>query len=154
MSEPKPTFTQRVFTMLTGIEPATRTASGFRAKISMPSTGDGRDPKERRQFRRIAAPVYCRAAGLKVFARREHEADEEPIDVSRGGVRVYSDEARKIGDRLTLELFVKDQPSVRFDAEVAWIEPLEAGAPGKYDVGLKFLRLSAESDALLKQVLE
>ena len=40
------------------------------------------------------------------------------------------------------------------DAEVAWIEPLGDGVPCKYDVGLKFLHLSPENEALLAQVLE
>jgi len=147
MTEPKKTLAQRVLTMLTGIEPATRTESGFRPKVT---EADAQDPRERRQFRRIAAPVYCRAAGLKVFSKHD-----EPIDVSRGGVRVYSDERLAVGDRLTLELFLKkDQPSVTFDAEVAWIEPLGGGVPCKYDVGLKFLHLSPENEALLAQVLE
>ena len=147
MTEPKKTLAQRVLTMLTGIDPATRTRSGFRSKVTAEDVAAA-DAKERRQFRRIAAPVYCRAAGLKVFSKHE-----ESIDVSRGGVRVYSDEKLEIGDRLTMELFLKDQ-SATFDAEVAWIEALEAGAPGKYDVGLKFLHLSAENEALLKRALE
>jgi PilZ domain len=147
MTEPKKSLAQRVLTMLTGIAPATRTESGFRPKVT--TDPNAQDPKERRQFRRIAAPVYCRAAGLKVFSKHE-----EPIDVSRGGVRVYSDERLTVGDRLTLELFLKDQPSVTFDAEVAWIEPLGGGVPCKYDVGLKFLHLSPENEALLAQVLE
>ncbi len=146
MTEPKKTLAQRVLTMLTGIEPASRTKSGFRPKVSAEIP---EDPKERRQFRRIEAPVYCRAAGLKLF---DHQ--EEPIDVSRGGVRVYTDEPLRVGDRLTMELFLKDQPSVTFDAEVAWIERLEEGAPGKFDVGLKFVRLSPENEALLAKVLE
>jgi hypothetical protein len=131
---------QRVLDALTG-KPASRTESGFRAKIT--------PEHERRQFRRIQAPVYCRPAGLKFLSKHE-----ESIDVSLGGVRVYSDEELKIGDRLTMELFVKDQPSVHFDAEVAWIEALEQGAPGKFDVGLKYVHLDAETEALLAKVLE
>jgi len=147
MTKQKKRFAERVLTMLTGIDPATRTKSGFRSKVS----GDASDdPKERRQFRRIAAPVYCRAAGMKLFSKQQ----EPPVDVSRGGVRVYTDERLAIGDRLTLELFLKDQPSVTFDAEVAWIEPLVEDERGKFDVGLKFIHLSPENEALLAEVLE
>ncbi len=149
MSEPKKTLAERVLTMLTGIAPVSTSKSGFRPKVSAGDAEDAGDPRERRQFRRIAAPVYCRAAGLKIFSKHE-----EPIDVSRGGVRVYSDERLEVGARLTMELFLKDQPQVTFDAEVAWIEPLGPGAPCKYDVGLKFLHLSAENEALLAEVLE
>ena len=149
MAEPKQTLAQRVLSALTGVDPATRTASGFRKSAG--------DPGERRRFRRIAAPVFCRPAGLKLFSKDE----EQPIDVSLGGVRVYSDEALAVGDRLTLELFVKDPgdaprgaQALTFDAEVAWIEPLGPDGPGRFDVGLKFLHLSRENEALLAAVLE
>src|SRR5215831_13925885 len=68
-----------------------------------------RGGRERRKFRRIQAPVFCRPAGLKMFSRQE-----ETIDVSRGGVRVYSDVEMKVGDRLTLELFVEASQEVSF----------------------------------------
>lgn len=135
----RPSLAQKVISAITGVPAASRTQSGFRRAVD-----------ERRQFRRIQAPVYCRPAGLKVFSKHE----EQPIDLSHGGVRVYSDEALQVGQRLTLELFLKDQPSVTFDAEVAWIERLADGAPGTFDVGLKFLHLSAENEALLDDVLE
>ena len=136
----KPTLAQKVLSAITGAQPPKRTESGFRAKVD-----------DRRRYRRIKAHVFCRPAGLRVFSKHE----EQPIDLSLGGVRVYSDEELTIGQRLTLELIVKgEEETVTFDAEVAWIEALEAGAPGKYDVGLKFLHLSAENEALLAKVLE
>jgi hypothetical protein len=55
-----------------------------------------------------------------------------------------------------MELFIKDETnptSMTFIAEVAWIETLESGAPGKFDVGLKFQRLSPANQARLAQVL-
>jgi hypothetical protein len=131
---------QRVLAALAG-KPAGRTESGFRAKIT--------EENERRKYRRIEAAVYCRPAGLKFLSKHE-----EPIDVSLGGVRVYSDLELQIGERLTMELFLKGQPSVHFDAEVAWIEPLAPGAPGKFDVGLKFVHVDPEAEALLAKVLE
>ncbi len=140
MADRKQSIAEKVLSALTGLPSATATGSGFRRRI---------DPGERRQFRRIEAPVYWRPAGLKILAKHE-----ESIDVSRGGVRVYSDEELGVGQRLTMELFLRDQPSVTFDAEVAWIERLDDGAPGKFDVGLKFLHLSSENEALLSKVLE
>jgi len=144
----RPSLAQKVLSAITGLTPATRTESGFSK-----ATGGAEsvDPRERRQFRRIEAQVYCRPAGLKMFSKHE-----EPIDVSRGGVRVFSDDPLAVGERLTLELFVKGNPgkSVTFDAEVAWTEALPAGAPGMFDVGLKFLHVSPENEALLAQVLE
>jgi hypothetical protein len=134
----RPSLTQKVVSAITGQPPPKRTISGVRRAVDA-----------RSRFRRIEATVYCRPAGLPVFSRYD-----QAVDVSRGGVCVYSDEALDISDRLTVELFLRDQPSVTFDAEVAWIEPVEGeGVSGKYDVGLKFLRLSPENEALLSQVL-
>ncbi len=135
----RPSLAQKVISAITGAPAASRKQSGFRRAVD-----------ERRQFRRIQAPVYCRPAGLKVLSKHE----EQPIDLSHGGVRVYSDEALQVGDRLTIELFVKDRPSVSFDVEVAWTERLPEGAPGTFDVGLKFVHVSPESKALLDSVLE
>ncbi len=106
------------------------------------------DAHERRKYRRIHAPVYCRPAGLKVMSKHQ-----EAVDVSRGGVRVYSDDPMKPGDRLTLELFVEGGEEVSFRAEVAWVEKLPRGAVARFDVGLKFLTLDAAAEALLAKVL-
>jgi len=108
----------------------------------------GEDGKERRRYRRIQAPVYCRPAGLKIMSKH-HEA----VDVSRGGVRIYSDEPMKVGDRLTLELFVESGDEVIFQAQVAWVEKLPKGAVARFDVGMRFLHVDARADALLAKVL-
>jgi hypothetical protein len=100
------------------------------------------------KYRRIQAQVYCRPAGLKILSKHE-----ETVDVSRGGVRVYSDEKLAIGARLTMELFLKGSDEVVFQAEVVWIERLPVGAAAKFDVGLKFVALDAKAEALLAQVL-
>jgi hypothetical protein len=78
---------------------------------------------------------------------------EEAIDVSRGGVRVYSDAAMSVGERLVLDLFLAGGREVSFRAEVVWVEALAPDAPAKYDVGLKFLTLDADAEKLLDTVL-
>jgi hypothetical protein len=77
----------------------------------------------------------------------------EPVDISLGGVRIFSDEAMKVGELLKMEFFLPDVPPVTYTAEVVWIEPLEAGAPARYDVGLKFIQLEPDALRLLLQVL-
>jgi c-di-GMP-binding flagellar brake protein YcgR len=109
---------------------------------------NARGARERRKYRRIQAPVFCRPAGLKMFSKRE-----ETVDVSRGGVRVYSDLDMNIGERLTLDLFLEHGEEVSFQAEVVWIERLTEGGAAKYDVGLKFLTLDPAAEALLTKVL-
>jgi hypothetical protein len=44
-------------------------------------------------------------------------------------------------------------PSVKYTAEVMWVEELAAGAPARFDMGLRFLQLDAEAMKLLLHVL-
>ena len=82
----------------------------------------------------------------------------QPIDVSLGGVRIYSDEPLKVGELLKLEFFTADAPPVTYTAEVVWIEDIKgtgAGdpAPARFDVGLKFLHLEPSALKALLSVL-
>jgi hypothetical protein len=105
--------------------------------------------RDRRKYRRIRAPLYCRPAGMEFLARQR-----QPIDVSLGGVRIYSDDPMKIGELLKLELFAKGAPPVTYTAEVVWIEHLiAADAPARFDIGLKFLQLEPDALKLLVGVL-
>jgi hypothetical protein len=105
-------------------------------------------PQDRRKYRRIRAPLYCRPAGVQFLARQR-----EPVDVSLGGIRIYSDEALRVGALLKLEFFLPDTPPVTYTGEVVWVEPLGAGAPAKFDVGLKFIQLEPDALRLLAKVL-
>jgi hypothetical protein len=77
----------------------------------------------------------------------------EPVDISLGGVRIYSDEALRIGELFKLEFFLPDVAPVTYTAEVVWIESLPDGSPARYDVGLKFIQLEPDALRLLLQVL-
>ena len=77
----------------------------------------------------------------------------EPVDLSLGGVRIFSDEPAKIGDLLKLEFFVTDAPAVTYTAEVVWVVKLPADAPAPYDLGLKFIQLEPPAMRLLMTVL-
>jgi hypothetical protein len=81
----------------------------------------------------------------------------QPIDVSLGGVRIYSDEELRIGELLKMEFFSADAPPVTYTAEVVWIEPLRAAGgaapPARFDVGLKFLYLEPSALKALLGVL-
>jgi len=104
---------------------------------------------ERRQYRRLQAPVYCRPAGVSLLARRR-----QPQDLSLGGVRVYSDDRYRVGELMKMEFFVPDVPPVTYTAQVVWIDALPAGQPAKFDVGLKFVDLSPEALRFLTTVLD
>jgi PilZ domain len=77
----------------------------------------------------------------------------EPVDVSLGGARIYSDEELKIGQLLKMEFFLPDTDPVTYTGEVVWMERLEADAPAKFDVGLKFVQLGPDALKLLVKVL-
>ncbi len=104
--------------------------------------------EERRQFRRIQAAVYCRPAGVGLLERRR-----EAVDISLGGVRVYSDDAYRVGALVKMEFFVEGTPPVTYTAEVVWIEGLPPGEPAKFDVGLKFVNLAPDAIKFLTSVL-
>ena len=101
---------------------------------------------ERRKYRRLQAPIYCRPAGVKLLQKRA------PIDMSLGGVRIFSDEPFQIGETLKLEVFASEAP-VSLTAEVVWIKMLSSDQPAKFDVGLKFTQLEPAAMRLLSEVL-
>jgi hypothetical protein len=103
---------------------------------------------ERRKYRRIRAPLYCRPAGMQFLARQR-----QPVDVSLGGVRIFSDDRLEVGELLKMEFFLPDTKPVTYTAEVVWIEPLPSGGPAPFDVGLKFLALEPAALSLLVGVL-
>lgn len=112
---------------------------------NFPPDPPGRD---RRRYRRIRAALYCRPAGVQFLARQR-----EPVDVSLGGVRIYSDDDMAVGTLLKMEFFLPGVPPATYTAEVVWVEQLEDGAPAKFDVGLKFIQLDPAAAELLLKVL-
>jgi c-di-GMP-binding flagellar brake protein YcgR len=105
------------------------------------------DDPDRRRYRRVNAPVLCRPAALSL--RPKHEVR----DISAGGLRVFSDDKHKPGERLEMELFFSDGATITLSAEVMWVEPLPADAPAKFDVGLRYANLSREDVERIEQVL-
>jgi hypothetical protein len=77
----------------------------------------------------------------------------EPVDVSMGGIRIYSDDRLRVGELLKMEFFLPDTPPVTYTAEVVWVEPLKVAAPARFDVGLKFIQLEPDALELLLKVL-
>ena len=103
------------------------------------------NPRERRKYRRIEAPVFCRPARMQIMRRA--------IDVSMGGVRVFSDIELETGEELKMELFLPNGEPVEFTCRVAWIERLGEGSPAKFDVGLSFVDADPEARRALQTVL-
>jgi hypothetical protein len=103
--------------------------------------------QDRRRYRRIQAPVFCRPRGLPGQATREVR------DISRGGMRVFSDDAHTLGTRLELELLLADGQTLVFDAEVVWLDKLPEGSPALYDVGLRYIAPQEGEISRLSEVL-
>lgn len=85
---------------------------------------------------------------MDLFARKR-----QPIDLSLGGVRIYTDDRLKVGQLLKMEFFAQDAPPVTYTAEVVWIVPLDVTAAARFDVGLKFLHLEPDALKMLVSVL-
>jgi c-di-GMP-binding flagellar brake protein YcgR len=112
------------------------------------SAEDPVDDDERRQFPRVAAPMYCRPARRRLLRRRK------VVDVGLGGMRVYSDDPFAVSDRLEIDLLSADGDDfVTCLTEVVWIREVAGGRPARYDVGLRFLEIPARARAMLQDIV-
>jgi hypothetical protein len=102
---------------------------------------------ERRTYRRIQASVYVRPAGLLAATGRE------PVDISLGGVRVFSDDKYRVGEYVKMEFFADGVDPFTYTAEVVWIDKLPSGSPANFDVGLKFVDLAPGALEALARIL-
>ena len=115
------------------------------------------DPQddERRKFRRLKAPVFYRPVGISLLRRLRGKDDRErAIDISLGGVRIYSDDELKVGSRLELDLFLPDDTTLATKAVVVWVHQMPAGSPAKYDVGVRFDAMDDGDQQRLSHVLD
>jgi hypothetical protein len=107
------------------------------------------NPFDRRKHRRIAVPLRCRREGGDYFALIE------PVDISFGGLRVFSSEAAAVRGRLRLDLFFPSVATpVTFATQVRWVRPAGPGAPAPYDLGLAFMQLTSKALGALLPFLE
>src|SRR5688572_20051828 len=108
---------------------------------------------ERRKYKRLNAPVFCRPLGRSMSASQEHK----PLsvqDISAGGVRVYTDDRHTEGDRLELELWLPDGEGITLDTVVVWIEALPQAEPARFEVGLRFVDVAEKDLERLQAVLK
>ncbi|MBL8958180.1 MAG: PilZ domain-containing protein [Myxococcaceae bacterium] len=109
--------------------------------------------QERRKYKRLNAPVYCRPLGRSMSASQELPRLDVG-DISMGGIRVYTDDKHKTGDRLELELFLPDGESITLDTTVVWVDELASGTPASFELGLKFQDVAEADRAKLEAVLK
>jgi hypothetical protein len=107
------------------------------------------NPAERRKFRRTKAPAFCRPVGVMFRAQ-----SLEPLDLSWGGLRVYSQFRLRAGERMKMDLMLADGPTLSVVAEVVWVEMLAGDSPARCEAGLRFLVLDDAAKAAVASVLE
>jgi hypothetical protein len=108
-----------------------------------------RERSNQKPYSRLLASVYFTEVGLHFLRRKPRRPDDE-----LGGVRVYSDEAPREGARLHVEIFLPDHTSVICKVDVAWVDPLPAGSPARYDLGLTFVAIHPQDRERLAAVLQ
>lgn len=86
----------------------------------------------------MQAEVICRPVGIPILHHRRNTKD-----ISLGGMRVFSDQDFEVGQKLELTVLLHDGAELRCWAEVVWLLALDAGAPARFDVGLKFTDMDA-----------
>jgi hypothetical protein len=94
---------------------------------------------DRRRFHRVRAAILVRPAGPLA-----HVAPRPVGDISLGGLRAYSDDVQKVGVRLELDLVLPDGGVITTLTEVVWAEELAAGAPARFEMGLRFVEVEPE----------
>jgi PilZ domain len=113
--------------------------------MSVDDPANGED--DRRRFPRLDLPLFYRPARL-LGPRRPAR------DVSRGGIRVNTDDPLAIGTRLEIELLLPEGDSLAVDVRVAWIQELSGEArEARYEAGLEFLQMHEVHRALLERCL-
>jgi c-di-GMP-binding flagellar brake protein YcgR len=100
---------------------------------------------DRRKYRRIRAPLHYRPIDSPLVG--------DALDISLGGVRIYSHKRLAVGANISLEIFRPDGPPAGYRAQVMWISALGENAPARFDVGLRFLEIEPDSLRFLMQVV-
>lgn len=104
------------------------------------------DPADRRKYRRVQAPILVRPAGKVASGKVLRQVG----NIGQGGLRAFSDDDQPVGTRVEIELFFRGGDPAYVVAEVAWVQPLPAGAPARFDVGLRFLQIRSEDLARIE----
>jgi hypothetical protein len=104
--------------------------------------------RPRPPYRRVQAPIYHRPTSwFSQGLRREREA------TGQVGIRSYSDDPLKTGRLLEMDVFLPDGGEITALVEVEWCDPLPAGSPACFDVGMRVVQIEPAARSLLEGVL-
>jgi c-di-GMP-binding flagellar brake protein YcgR len=107
-----------------------------------------RQSADRRRYPRLAAPVFYRPAGPDFLHHRR-----AAVDVSLGGMRVYTDDRLEVGTRLEIELLNGGDSVARCWVRIAWIEELPPNSGAAFDIGVEFTDITDADRRLLEAAL-
>ena len=102
---------------------------------------------EQRRFPRVKAPVLYRLP-------KQKSLNNPSVNMSFGGIRVYSNVYFNEGKRMEIELLLPDGNSVEVTVCVVWTNVLPPGSDASFDVGFEFLSLPPGAFNKLKDVLD
>lgn len=104
---------------------------------------------DRRRYRRVRAAILVRPLGPLAQV-----APRQVSDISAGGLRVYADEAQRVGARIEIELVFPDGGSATCQADVVWAERLPIDSPARFEMGLRFVEVDPDDLGRIASVLE
>lgn len=102
---------------------------------------------ERRRFPRLEVPVVFRQA-------KTEEKASPTLNLSSGGVRIYSNRYLKKGKQLEIELCFPSGNEVVASVRVVWTKVLPPNSDAAFDIGLEFIDLPAAGLKELNNLLE
>jgi hypothetical protein len=105
-------------------------------------------PASRPRYSRVHAPIYHRPTSW--FS---HGLRRERGTIGQVGIRSYSDERLKAGRLLEMDVSLPEGGEITALVEVEWCDPLPAGSPAVFDVGMRVLQIEPAAKALLEGVL-
>jgi hypothetical protein len=101
---------------------------------------------ERRRYPRLETAARVRRVIPGEKARRV-------VNISIGGLRVFSDDEHRPGDHLELELILPDGESLEVVGQVVWIVKTPPDAPASFDVGIEYFDLAPGDREKIASVL-
>ncbi len=115
---------------------------------TVPPPPEKAQAENRRRFPRVQAPIYFQTPRLK-------DEQRPVLDISLGGLRVFSDDPFEVGERIQLELLLPpDGFEVSALTRVAWVKRLPEGSPAVYDIGFELLIVDGDGMKHLGRVLQ
>ena len=100
--------------------------------------------KSRRKFDRRPLAIFTQIPGI-------NNRLMPTIDISRGGVRIYTEKKIPVGSCFQLQFFVSDCITFTPIVKVVWIHSAEENTYSEYEMGLEFIQISqVELDILME----